>query len=160
MRLCIVFHSETGHTKAVADYVAKVLGADLIRVKDCARYNAVTRYLIGASCAHRGDKATIEPDTIDVTPYDLIVIGSPVWAWHPTPAINAAIAILKGCEKKFSIIYATSGGMPGETLNFMKQALEGRGVTVLSTFHFNRKEVRDEKILGEFIASIKTASSR
>jgi hypothetical protein len=42
----------------------------------------------------------IEPETIDVSVSDLVVIGTPVWAFKATPAINAAIAALKGCDGK------------------------------------------------------------
>ena len=38
----------------------------------------------------------IEPAAIDVSGSDLIVIGTPVWAFKATPAINGAIAALIG----------------------------------------------------------------
>ncbi len=107
-----------------------------------------------------GEKATIEPSKIDVSAYDLIVVGSPVWAWSPTPAANAAIAALAGCEGKKGMVLATSGGKPGETLAVMAQALSGRGVKVEGSFHFGRKELGDAEKLGEFIDAVKRASGK
>ncbi len=160
MSVCIVFHSETGNTKKVAEYVAKATGATLLPVRDCAGYNKITMYLLGIPRARAGDKATIDPPKIDVSAFDLVVIGSPVWAWKPTPAANAAIAALSGCEGKKGMVFATSGGMPKDTLAIMKNTLEGRGVRVEGAFHFSMKELSDEKKLKEFIDAIRSASAK
>jgi NAD(P)H-dependent FMN reductase len=157
MSVCIVYHSETGNTKNVAESVAKATGAVLIPVKDLANYSKITMYLVGAPKAHKGEKAAIEPSKIDVSAHDLVIVGSPVWAWSPTPAANAAIAALAGCEGKKGMVFATSGGKPGETLAVMAQALSGRGVTVEGSFHFGRKELGDAEKLGEFIDAVKRA---
>jgi menaquinone-dependent protoporphyrinogen IX oxidase len=154
MAAVIVYHSETGQTRLVAEQVAKRTGAVLIPVHDQAHYNAITRYLVGARLARNNEKAHIEPSVIDVSLYDGVIIGSPVWAWHPTPAINAAVAALKGCEGKPGIVFATSGGMPGETVEMIKTALSARGVQVQVAFHFNRKEIQDQKKMGDLVSAI------
>ena len=136
METCIVYHSETGNTKRVAERLASATGARLVPVKDCACYTDETIYKLGAQRAHQGEKATIEPREIDVSGCNMIVIGSPVWSWNPTPAINAAIAALNGCTGKRGIVFVTSGGKPGETLEIMARALEGRGVLVVGRVLF------------------------
>ncbi|MDD1662097.1 MAG: NAD(P)H-dependent oxidoreductase [Methanomicrobiales archaeon] len=160
MSVCIVYHSETGNTKKVAETVAKATGATLIPVKDLANYNRITMYLLGGPKAHKGEKAAIEPSRIDVSAYDLIVVGSPVWAWRPTPGANAAIAALSGCEGKKGMVFATCGGKPGDTLAIMRQALEERKVKVEGAFSFSKKELGDEKKLGEFVDAIKKISGK
>jgi flavorubredoxin len=154
MAVVIVYHSETGQTRRVAEEAAKRTGSVLIPVRDQAQYNAVTRYLIGARVARNRGRAHIAPAEIDVSPYEGIVVGSPVWAWHPTPAINTAIEAMKGCEGKPGIVFATSGGMPGETVDMMKAALLERQVQVLATFHFDRKEIQDPNKIGELVSAI------
>jgi flavodoxin len=158
MSVCIVYHSETGNTKRVAETVAKATGAVLIPVKDLANYSRIGRYLVGARKARAGQKSEIEPAKIDVSAYDLIVVGSPVWAWKPTPAANAAIAALAGCDGKKGMVFATSGGKPGETLAILKSALEGRKMKVGGSFHFGKRDLGDEKKLKEFADAIRSAS--
>jgi menaquinone-dependent protoporphyrinogen IX oxidase len=154
MDVVIVYHSETGQTRLVAEQVAKRTGAILIPVQDQTHYNVISRYLIGARLAQKGEKAIIKPPQIDISLFRGVVIGCPVWAWHPTPAFNAIIQGLQGCQGKPGIIFATSAGMPGETLNMMKRALEGRGVRVLNMFHFGRKEVQNQKKIGKFVSAV------
>ena len=136
METCIVYHSETGNTRNVAESLASAAGARLVPVKDCACYTEATLYREGAPRARNGEKATIEPGEIDVSECSMIVVGSPVWSWHPTPAINAAIDALRGCAGKRGIVFATSGGKPGETLEIMARALEKRGVQVVGRVLF------------------------
>lgn len=150
----IVYHSETGQTRLVAEQVATKTGSVLIPVHDQAQYNAITRYLVGARSARNGERANIDQVKIDTSPYEGIVVGSPVWAWHPTPAINAAVEALEGCKGKPGIVFATSGGMPGETLEIMRDALHKRGVQVQTMFHFSRKEIQDQKKIGELVSAI------
>jgi flavodoxin len=160
MSACIVYHSETGNTKKIAEAVAMATGAVLIPVRDTAGYNRITMYLLGAPRARKGEKAAIEPSKIDVSAQDLVIVGSPVWAWSPTPGANAAIAALTGCEGKKGMVFATSGGQPRDTLAVMAQALSARGVKLEGSFHFGRKDLGDAKKLGEFIDAVQRASGK
>jgi flavodoxin len=157
MSVCIVYHSETGNTKKVAESVAKAIGAVLIPVRDTANYSRIGRYLTGARKARAGEKAAIEPSKIDVSAYDHVIVGSPVWAWSPTPGANAAIAALTGCEGKRGMVFATCGGKPGDTLDIMKRALEERKVKVGGSFNFTKKDLGDPKKIGEFIEAVRKA---
>jgi len=160
MSACIVYHSETGNTKQVAEYGARATGATLIPVRDLAGYNKVTMYILGIPRARAGDRAVIEPPVIDVSAFDLVVVGSPVWAFRPTPAANAAIAALHGCEGKKGIVFITSGGGPRDALDFMKKALEGRMVKVEGAFHFAMNGLGDEKKLAGFADAIRRYSGK
>jgi hypothetical protein len=68
--------------------------------------------------------------------------------------VNAAIEALKGCEGKPGIVFATSGGMPGETVELMRTSLATRGVRVQAAFHFNRKEIQEGKKIEQLVAAV------
>ncbi|KLK88413.1 ArsR family transcriptional regulator [Methanoculleus sediminis] len=130
MSVCIIYHSETGNTRAVAEQLAAATGGDLVAVRDLANYSKVGMYLKGARRAMRKDLASIEPATIDVSGYDIVVVGTPVWAGSPTPAVNAAVAALRNIEGKPTVVFCTSGGSPRKTLDTLKAMLAGRGADV------------------------------
>jgi Flavodoxin len=158
MSRCIIFHSWSGVTRGVARKVRAACGGDLIEVKPKKAYNLLTVYAQGGYRAMKGKKDPIEPKKIDVAGYDMIVMGSPVWAWKPTPVINAAIAALKDCEGKKAVIYATCGGQAGETIEIMRKALEERGVRVVGDIVFDKKTVRDGKKINELIVMVNAAA--
>ena len=158
MSRCIIYHSYSGITSSVARKVRAACGGDLIEVKPQKKYNALTVYAKGGYRAMKGKKDPIEPKKIDVSGYDMIVIGTPVWAWKPTPVINAAIAALKGCEGKKAVIYVTCGGQAGETIEIMKKALEAKGVNVVGDMVFDKKTVKVGKKINELIVMVNAAA--
>jgi flavodoxin len=159
MNTCIIYHSYSGNTRTVAEYIGSACGGNLIEVVSKEYSSRLTAYTIGCYRAMKGMCDPIEPSVIDVSACDLIVIGTPVWAGRSTPAINAAVAALHGCEGKNAIIFATCGGKERDTLPFLKKALEARGVTVAGEFVFDKNGVKDQGRLNAMAAAIKTAGS-
>ena len=142
MSVCIIFHSETGTTRAVAQRLAAATGGDLVEVRDLAGYSKAGMYLKGAPRALRGELAAIEPALIDVSGYDAVVVGSPVWAFNPTPAANAAVAALRGIEEKPAAVFCTSRGAPGKTLDRMRAMLVDRGAKVRGAVSFTDRDLQ------------------
>jgi len=101
------------------------------------------------------ERDPIDPAVIAVGKYDGIVVGTPVWGRTPTPAINAAVDALKGCEGKKAVVYATCGGMAGETTSVLSKALMAKGVQVQGGVVFTRKDLKDEAKVQELVALIR-----
>ncbi len=158
MKTSIIYYSYSGITRGIAEKIQKACGGDLIEVTSKEHYSKLTAYTLGSYRAMKMECDPIEPETIDVSPSDLIVIGTPVWAFKATPAINAAIAALKGCNGKKAVIFATCGGSAKDTLPIMKKALEAKGVTVVGQFVLTQKEVEDEQKTKVLIDSINAAN--
>lgn len=159
MQTCIIFHSYSGITRGIAEKIGKSCGGRLIEVAPRKPYNKLTVYLAGGRRAMKGEADPINPDRIDVADCDVLVIGTPVWAGNPTPAINAAIAGLANCEGKKAVLFATCGVQGGKTLEVMTRALETRGVAVTAAMVFSRKEIGDEKKIQELVAAVKSAQA-
>jgi len=159
MKTSIIYNSYSGVTRGVAEQIRKACDGDLVEVRSKEYSTKLTAYTIGCYRAMKGMCDRIEPETIDVSLYDCIVIGTPVWAGRATPAINAAVAALAGCKGKKAVIFATCGGKDGETLSSLKKALEVRGVTVAGEFVFDKAGVKDPGQLNAMIARIKTTGT-
>lgn len=151
MAVCVIYHSETGNTRAVAEDLVTAIGGDQIEVRDLAGYSKVGRYLRGAPRAMRRECADIEPATIDVSGYEVVVIGSPVWAGNPTPAINAAVVALSGIEGKAAVVFCTSGGAPRGALERLQAMLASRGADVRGAVHVAGREARKPGATGTLI---------
>lgn len=145
MKICIIYHSETGNTRHVAQHLAQACDGKLIDITDTAQYNSLTRLLVECKMATREEKTTIEPASIDVSGYDQLIFGSPVWAFKPTPAIHAAIDSLRGCEGKRATAFCTHGGRPGQTPEVFQKWIESRGMLCVGNANIHRKDIEDEK---------------
>lgn len=159
MKICSIYNSYSGNTRSVAEAVHAACGGKLIEVTSKEYSSRITAYTIGCFRAMKGMSDPIEPAVIDIASDDLIVIGTPVWAGRATPAINAAVAALRGCTGKSAVIFATCGGKERETLPVLKKALEARGVTVVGEFVFDKNGMKDPARINAMISTIKTAGS-
>jgi len=79
-KILVVYYSRTGTTRTLASALAKMLGADLEEICDCSNREGPRGYLKSLLDAIRKRPADIVPAGLDVTAYDLVLIGSPVWA--------------------------------------------------------------------------------
>jgi flavodoxin len=160
MKICYIYYSESGNTRGVVVRCTAATGGETIEVHDLQHYNRISKYIVGGRRAMKGLMDPIEPSVIDVSGYDVIVIGSPVWAGRPTPAINAAIDAMKGCDGKKGVIFVTCVGSAGESTMLMKKALEEKKVQVVGTTAFTKKDLHAEgKIKGLIDLIMKTGAS-
>ena len=157
MKLCIIYHSETGNTRHVAQHLASAVDGHLVEVYDRASYSALTRFLLRCKKARSEELTPIEPASIDVSAYDLLAFGSPVWAFKPTPVMHAAIAALKGCEGKRAVVFFTHGGRPGECEEVTKKWVEARGMHFFGALAIQQKSIEDEKKNEELVRLIEAA---
>lgn len=160
MEITIIYHSYSGITRALAEKIHEACGGSLVEVKEKQGYSSLTAYTLGCYRAMKEESDPIEPESIDVSATGLVVIGTPVWAYKATPAINAAIGALKGCAGKKAIIFATCGSSAKETLPILAKSLEAKGVTVVGQHVLTRKEIGDGQKVSALTESVKAAGSR
>ena len=156
MSIKTIFYSYSGVTRSVAEKIHSECGGELVEVKAVKPYSSVTAYSMGSYRAMRGASDVIEPASIDVSGSDVIVIGTPVWAHHATPAINAAVGALTACGGKIAILYATCGAQAKDTLPLLKEALTAKGVQVAGEFVFDRNDVRNKHKINALIDAVKS----
>ncbi len=157
MKGCIVFHSYSGITRGIAEKIRDSCGCDLIEVSPANRYSSISAYTVGCMRARKVEADKVSPDPIDVSQYDLVVIGTPVWAWKPTPVINGGIRALSGCEGKPAIIFVTCGGKPGDTIEVLTKSLAEKGMKVLGDRVFNRRDTKDKAKIDDLISVVRGA---
>ncbi|MEJ2068652.1 MAG: flavodoxin domain-containing protein, partial [Deltaproteobacteria bacterium] len=85
----------------------------------------------------------------DPSDYDLVIVGTPVWSWSPSPPVKAFMrkADLDG---SMVALFCTHEGGPGKTLQKMKEDLDGRVVGERGFFAPLKKD--REKTLTEAIS--------
>ena len=157
MTITTIYYSYSGVTRGVAQKVHAACGGESIEVTPVAPYSHLSVFLSGARRARKGKADVIEPAEIDVAGSDVIVLGTPVWASHPTPPVNAAVQALAGCSGKTAILYATCIGQARETLPILAKALDAKGGRVAGEFVFTKNDVSDPARLGALITAVKSA---
>jgi flavodoxin len=155
MKICFIYHSETGNTRRVMQHIASASDAKIIEICDTASYFPMTRFLVWCKMARGEEKTTVTPPTIDVSEYDLVVFGSPVWAFKPTPVIHAAIDGLTGCMGKPAVAIYTHGGRPGQTDKTFKKWIEERGMVMAAVTGIHQNDIENEKKTQELVSLVR-----
>ena len=85
----VVYYSRSGHTKAVAQDIARQTGADIEAIDAGGFAQGFLSYLHAGWAALKSRDVSIAPAKHDVRGYDLVVLACPVWAGRPAPPMRA-----------------------------------------------------------------------
>ncbi len=75
----------------VANTLAEEVNADIVEIMDLNDRKGPLNYIKASVDAFRENKTAIKPESVDLTDYDLVYLGSPTWASKPAPAMIAPL---------------------------------------------------------------------
>ncbi len=78
----VVYYSRTGKTKLIAEILQKNLGADILEINDSKDRSGTWGYMKSAYDAFSHNHTPIEPEKLDLSPYSVIIIATPIWSWN------------------------------------------------------------------------------
>lgn len=87
MKILVAYYSRSGNTKKFAEILRRDLDADIEEIKDNQSHTGAGGYLKGAVESIIGRGSSIIVTEKDPKNYDLILIGTPVWASSPASPI-------------------------------------------------------------------------
>lgn len=134
MKSIIVYYSWTGNTEVVADAIRKFSGDDIRRLEEAKPRKKGIGFAKAAVSALFGSKSKLKPMNFSLDSYDILYLGSPVWANHSAPAINSFIskADLSG---KSVYLFLTQGDdkNPQIVIDAISKRIEKRGGKVVDS---------------------------
>nr|WP_297766291.1 flavodoxin domain-containing protein [uncultured Butyrivibrio sp.] len=94
MKRLIVYFSLEGNTELIADELSKTLSADKLRLvpKKTLHTSGFGKFFWNGKSAVMAEKPELEPYNVDLSAYDQIIFGFPVWAGTFTPPLRTFIS--------------------------------------------------------------------
>ena len=123
MKKLVVYYSRTGNTKFVAEKIANQLNADISEIIDRKNRKGRLVFLTGGFAALREKLTKIETSK-SIDDYDLIIVGSPVWAGKITPAIRTFLVNNDFSDKQVAFFITLGGDKPKKALINMEKIIE------------------------------------
>jgi len=124
-KILIVYYSLTGNTQFIAETIRDTIKADILELKPVKELNPSSsmKYMWGGFQATMKKKP--ELNEIDKNPldYDLLFLGTPVWAWTYSPPLRSFLSMYDLSGKKIAI-WTCSAGEPGKGLERFSNALK------------------------------------
>ena len=112
MKSLVVYYSRTGNARFVAETIAAEIGADVEEVIDLKKRSGTLGFLSGGFAARRGKETEIAPTKKSPAGYDIVIVGTPVWAGRPSPAIRTYLKKNDLSGKKVAVFFAQGGKKP------------------------------------------------
>jgi len=115
MKILVIYYSQTGRTKRVAKELTDILRSRGAEVKQARIEPEEERdYNTNIREAQKGVAAKIKPTLTNVSDYDLVCVGTPVWSSAPaTPVIMATLSPAPGSRvRRLSVLQPMVEGVP------------------------------------------------
>jgi flavodoxin len=114
MKALVIYYTRSGTTKSAAEAIAKELkaaGHEVVveEIIDKKNRKGVIGWLKAGRDAMKKYDTEIEPIKADAGAFDIVVAGTPIWAWTATPAIRAFLTA-HGAKMKKAAFFCTMGG--------------------------------------------------
>jgi len=130
MRVLVSFYSKTGRTKRVAEELARGFGE---------RHEVVVHEIIpeqelkAARYPKNGKDIGLVKPLLEVGKFDLVLIGTPVWGFCPSPIVTSYIRQLKEVRGRNFALFSTCTALPGTTIKRMSNILAMKNAQIVES---------------------------
>ena len=127
MKTLVVFYSLEGNTKYISEIIAKELQADLLELKTKKVYPSAgfKKFVWGGKSVVFKEQPELTNKNIDLSAYENIVIGTPIWAGTYAAPLNTFVTQNKFSDKKVALFACNAGGGAEKCFTKLKEALPG-----------------------------------
>ncbi|MCL2763882.1 MAG: flavodoxin [Treponema sp.] len=150
MKTAIVYYSLNGNCAFVAEEIKANLDCDLIplHTKDDKKRKGLSKFFWSFGLMI-SKKPPLKPYTFDPSAYDLIIIGSPVWAAAPASPLKTFLSDTEIKGKKIALFACHAGGL-GQAMDKFKTLLPGNDI--ISEMDINEPSSKDSEGAKQMIA--------
>jgi FMN-dependent NADH-azoreductase len=151
MKTLITYYSFSGNTEKVCRTLEKAMAkTGEVSVQRLKPADEIKSFMGQCKAAFTRQRAVLAGSVIaDAGSYDLVIIASPVWAFAPTPAVNAYLDRINGLNGKKTIIVLTSGSGVGVQKCFanIRTVLRNKGAASIEEINIQDRKSGDENFV-------------
>jgi len=158
MKTLVAYYSRTGTTKKIAEAISRRLECDIEEIIDMKDRKGSIGYILAARDAATKRLTEIKSPEKDSSLYDIVLIGTPVWAFTTTPAVRTYLTANKNRFKKVAF-FCTQGGAGSKRAFKDMEEISGRRPHAL--LEITEREVAKEAYMSsieKFIYAVCTIS--
>jgi flavodoxin len=146
MKALVVFYSRTGATKQVGETLAESLNCDSEELIDTKKRSGPLGFLSAGKDAKAKKLTKLTDIKRDPALYDLVILGTPIWAGTLSSAARTYIANNKSKFKRVAFFCTHGSGESQQLFAEMEALCERRPVNILG---LQEKEVKTGNYQGK-----------
>ena len=155
MKSLVVYYSRSGKTKDIAGIISKKLGADIEEIDDYKNRKGLLGFISSGNEAHLQRTIPIEKLKKDPAQYELLIVGTPIWAGNMSTPILSFFKEYKEKINKFAFFATCLGSDLSKILLDIEHIIPQKPIAVMSINYQAFKRQYHVGIVEEFINSIK-----
>jgi len=155
MKTLVAYYSRTGRTRKVAETLARLLSADVEEISDVSNRSGLIGYLKAGRDASLNQLTKLKPLIKDPSSYDLVVVGTPIWAWNVSPPVRTYLTENKDKIRKVAFYCTMGGSSDGKAFKSMEEACGMAPATTLALTELEASSKDLEAKLARFVQDIR-----
>ena len=143
-KILIVYYSLTGNTQFIAETLRGSIEADILELKPIKELNPNkgTRFMWGGFQSTMKKSPELMDFDINPLEYDLLILGTPVWAWNISPPMRSFLSKFDLTGKKVAL-WMCHAGDGVKAMNRFKETLSGANIVENISFQDPLKKDSD-----------------
>lgn len=140
-KVLVVYYSRSGRTRKVAKAFADKYNAVSEEIVEKVNRKGILGWIKSGRDSVKGKATEIGICKNNPSDYDLVIIGSPVWASRVTPAVRSYIELYKSNFKNVAF-FCTEGGNGAEKV--MENMADLCGLKPQFKYEFTNKDLKNK----------------
>ena len=128
MKTLVVYFSQTGKTQELAEKIAGIAGANLLRIQTKKSYEMSYKKTVFTSLKEIFTKARpkLDMEIPDISGYDRILIGAPIWCGCVPNAVYSFLDRIDLSGKKAALFTTSGASQPDKIAEKLKKEYTAR----------------------------------
>ena len=158
-KVLVVYFSRSNNTELMAMEIANHYEADLIRLY-ADKYRIGFRGWLNALSDAQTKHAAITPEKIDLSPYETIFVGSPIWWYSPAPPAWQFVNNNNIANKNIVLFNTFNSKFKQEYIDEFKANIEDKNGIFVKHIYVKRErmsnQISTEALLEKFASNLLT----
>ena len=139
-RILVVYFSRSGNTELLAKEIADYYQASLLAL-EAKEYPMGLRGLFHAVADSQETKALISPEKVELSAYETLFIGAPIWGYSPAPPVWQFIENNKLSNKNVVLFSTFNSGFKQKYIDEFQDRIEAQGGRFISHLYIKRGRI-------------------
>jgi flavodoxin len=149
-----IYFSRTGATRKIAEEIQARCGGELEPIEEPRSRAGIVGYFRSAREALNRTTSEIRPAKLHPGNFDLVILGTPVWAGHMSSPLRAYLEAHKGELKQVAFFCTLGGSGAAKVLAELAALCERAPVATVAVTDAEIKQGRYGRALDEFAAAL------
>ena len=156
MKRLVVYYSLSGNTEEAARKLAEKFSADLLKLETVKPMpkSFAAQILVGGGQVMFHHVPELKPLEKDISAYDELILGSPIWNSRGVPAVNAFLQDEAAAAKVTALFFLSGGGEVQKGLEAITKLLPNLKHTVSLLDRRHKDSGTNDAKIEQFAAAI------